>query len=117
LKPFAVVRNIVATLRYVGNGKISPDQVKVMLDARSRSVCYKAAPAKGLFLTEVGFWGEDGDDMKSYDEWVRERPHEMVRFIPVQHKMLVWPSLMPKPRRLFHDADSKVVNDVALAGY
>lgn len=47
------VRNMVGTLRLVGDGKWSPDDVRAALDARDRAAGGPTAPADGLYLTRV----------------------------------------------------------------
>lgn len=47
------VRNMVGTLRLVGEGKWSPSDVAAALAARDRRAGGPTAPARGLYLTEV----------------------------------------------------------------
>ncbi len=47
------MRNIAGTLRLVGEGKWSADDVTAALEARDRSRGGPTAPARGLYLTEV----------------------------------------------------------------
>jgi len=47
------VRNIVGTLRRVGEGKWSADDVRAALEARDRAKAGATAPACGLYLTRV----------------------------------------------------------------
>lgn len=47
------VRNIVGTLKLVGEGKWSADQVRTARDARDRTKGGPTAPADGLYLTDV----------------------------------------------------------------
>jgi tRNA pseudouridine38-40 synthase len=47
------VRNIVGTLRLVGEGKWTADDVSVALAARNRAAGGPTAPADGLYLTDV----------------------------------------------------------------
>ena len=47
------VRNIVGTLKLVGEGKWSADDVTAALEARDRREGGPTAPARGLYLTEV----------------------------------------------------------------
>jgi tRNA pseudouridine(38-40) synthase len=51
------IRNIVACLVEVGQGKMSPDYVKVILEKKDRSCAVGMAPPQGLFLVDV----EHGD--------------------------------------------------------
>ncbi len=47
------VRNLVGCLVNVGQGKITPDEVRNILIARDRSKAPQMAPAHGLYLTDV----------------------------------------------------------------
>ena len=47
------VRNIVGTLKLVGDGKWTRDNVRSALEARDRAKGGPTAPAQGLYLTEV----------------------------------------------------------------
>ena len=47
------VRNIVGTLKYVGDGKWTKDDVQSALEKRDRAAGGPTAPAAGLFLTHV----------------------------------------------------------------
>jgi tRNA pseudouridine38-40 synthase len=49
------VRNIVGTLKLVGEGRWGPDDVSAALAARSRSAAGPTAPPEGLFLAEVRY--------------------------------------------------------------
>ena len=49
------VRNMVGTLKLVGEGKWSPDDVTRALQARDRTAAGPTAPAGGLTLTGVGY--------------------------------------------------------------
>ena len=49
------VRNIVGTLKLVGEGKWSPKDVVDALDAKDRSAGGPTAPPEGLYLTEVNY--------------------------------------------------------------
>jgi tRNA pseudouridine38-40 synthase len=49
------VRNIVGTLKRVGEGSWSPQKVKDILEVRDRRCAGPTAPACGLYLTAVGF--------------------------------------------------------------
>jgi len=48
-----MVRNIVGTLIEVGRGRISPEGVRAILEAKDRRLAGPAAPARGLFLERV----------------------------------------------------------------
>lgn len=47
------VRNIVGSLKKVGQGRWKPEKIKQVLEARSRAAADMTAPAEGLYLTEV----------------------------------------------------------------
>jgi tRNA pseudouridine38-40 synthase len=49
------VRNIVGTLKLVGQGKWLPEDVRHALAARDRRAAGPTAPAAGLYLTEVAY--------------------------------------------------------------
>lgn len=49
------VRNMVGTLRKVGEGKWTPDDVTTALNARARAAAGETAPADGLYLTRVDY--------------------------------------------------------------
>ncbi len=49
------VRNMVGTLKLVGEGKWTPDQVRQALQARKREAGGATAPAEGLYLTGVSY--------------------------------------------------------------
>ncbi len=48
-----MVRNIVGTLVEIGRGRISPDRLKDILEARDRKLAGQTAPARGLFLERI----------------------------------------------------------------
>ncbi len=50
-----MVRNIVGTLADVGKGKLHPECVEAILDARDRTHAGMAAPPNGLFLVDVEY--------------------------------------------------------------
>jgi tRNA pseudouridine38-40 synthase len=50
-----MVRSIVGTLLDVGYGKINLDDFRKIIDARDRSRAGMSAPAKGLFLVDIGY--------------------------------------------------------------
>ena len=50
-----MARNIVGTLVSVGKDKISPEDLKAILEAKDRSKAGMAAPPGGLFLVEVEY--------------------------------------------------------------
>jgi tRNA pseudouridine38-40 synthase len=49
------VRNFVGTLRLVGEGKWSKDDVKAALEAKDRAKGGPTAPPDGLYLTRVSY--------------------------------------------------------------
>ena len=49
------VRNMVGTLKRVGEGTWSPDKVKEILDAKDRRSAGPTAPPCGLYLTDIRF--------------------------------------------------------------
>lgn len=49
------VRSMVGTLKYVGEGKWTPDDVRRALAACDRSACGVVAPASGLYLVGVDY--------------------------------------------------------------
>lgn len=75
-----MVRKIMATLVAVGEGKISPDDVKTILVSKDRERVPGQAPARGLFLREVKYpekWGlpESGESQflgKTHKQQERE---------------------------------------------
>lgn len=48
-----MVRNIVGTLVEIGRGKMEPEQLKTIMEARDRSLAGATAPAQGLCLVKV----------------------------------------------------------------
>lgn len=52
-----MVRSLVGTLLDVGQGKIDRNDFKQIVDARDRSQAGQSAPAKGLFLVDIGYEG------------------------------------------------------------
>lgn len=53
-----MVRSLVGTLVLVGQGKLTPRDVEVILQSRDRRKCPPVAPAQGLCLVRVGYDGE-----------------------------------------------------------
>ena len=47
------VRNMVGTLKMVGDGHLEPEDVKKILEAKKRSAAGVNAPACGLYLNKV----------------------------------------------------------------
>lgn len=52
---YKMVRNIVGTLVYVGNGKFSVEDVKSILEEKKRTEAGVTAPAHGLFLHQINY--------------------------------------------------------------
>ena len=50
-----MVRNLVGTFVLCGSGKLAPEQIPAILEARRRSAAGPTAPARGLFLAEVHY--------------------------------------------------------------
>ena len=49
------VRNIVGSLKMVGDGHLQPDDIKKILEAKNRSAAGVTAPAEGLYLSKVKY--------------------------------------------------------------
>ena len=49
------VRNFVGSLKLVGEGRWTADDLRAALEARVRAAAGPTAPACGLYLTEVGY--------------------------------------------------------------
>jgi len=49
------VRNMVGTLKMVGEGSLEPEAVKTILEAKDRTKAGATAPASGLYLTEIKY--------------------------------------------------------------
>lgn len=54
---YNMVRIIIGTLLETGNGQREPESIRVALNERNRNLSGKIVPAKGLFLTGVGYLG------------------------------------------------------------
>jgi tRNA pseudouridine38-40 synthase len=52
---YNMVRNIVGTLVEIGRGKIKPEDIKEITDAKDRKAAGPTAPAKGLCLVKVTY--------------------------------------------------------------
>lgn len=50
-----MVRNIVGTLSMVGEGKIKPEDMKKILEAKNRAAAGVTAPAEGLYFMKVDY--------------------------------------------------------------
>ncbi len=48
-----MARNIVGTLVDIGKGRIEPEKIKEILEAKDRRAAGKTAPARGLFLEKI----------------------------------------------------------------
>ncbi len=60
-----MVRTVVGTLVRVGEGKLEPQDVRTMLEARKRSVLSQPAPARGLTLERVSYGTRSGSGGRS----------------------------------------------------
>lgn len=49
------VRNIVGTLKMVGDGRLQPEDIKTILEAKERKAAGPTAPACGLYLSKVTY--------------------------------------------------------------
>jgi tRNA pseudouridine38-40 synthase len=49
------VRNLVGSLKFVGEGKWTPDDIAAVLEARDRTKAGPTAPAEGLYLVGVDY--------------------------------------------------------------
>jgi tRNA pseudouridine38-40 synthase len=49
------VRSFVGSLKHVGEGRWTPDDVAAALEARDRARCGVIAPARGLYLVRVDY--------------------------------------------------------------
>ena len=50
-----MVRSIVGTMIEIGSGKMEPEEIRAVIEAKDRSRAGTSAPAKGLFLVDVGY--------------------------------------------------------------
>lgn len=57
---YHMVRIIAGTLILIGRGKLAPDQMKAILEARDRARAGPTAPPEGLFLDKVYYRRESG---------------------------------------------------------
>ncbi len=57
---YTMVRTIVGTLLEVGNGKRTPENLKILLTQKNRSLAGPTVPAKGLCLVQIYFSPERG---------------------------------------------------------
>lgn len=54
------VRSIVGSLELVGEGRWSPDDIRLALETRDRKACGPVAPAHGLYLVKVDYPQDEG---------------------------------------------------------
>ncbi len=59
-----MVRAIVGTLLNVGLGKMKPEEIKTVIESKSRSEAGVSVPAKGLYLTQVSYPKNIFDEQK-----------------------------------------------------
>jgi len=52
---YKMVRSIVGALVAVGEGKLTPERMRTILDSRHRTAAVTTAPAQGLFLVKVKY--------------------------------------------------------------
>ena len=50
-----MVRAIVGTLVEVGRGRLSPEDVRRIIEAKDRCSAGESVPAKGLFLVDIKY--------------------------------------------------------------
>ncbi len=50
-----MVRAIVGTMVDIGSGKIAPQDLRKVIEAKERNAAGTSAPAQGLFLVDVGY--------------------------------------------------------------
>jgi tRNA pseudouridine38-40 synthase len=62
------VRSMVGTLRLVGDGRWTADDVRAALAARDRKACGPVAPADGLYLTRVDYRTAE-EDIAAASAW------------------------------------------------
>lgn len=58
-----MVRNIMGCLVAVGRGKVTPQDVRCILEGRDRSAAPATAPARGLCMERVFYSAEGGEDV------------------------------------------------------
>lgn len=56
------VRNMVGTLKMVGEGKLAPSDVKRILDSKDRTQAGPTAPACGLYLMKISYHKDNKED-------------------------------------------------------
>lgn len=52
---YHMVRNMVGTLKLIGEGKLAPQEIQSILLAKDRRLAGATAPPEGLYLTEIGY--------------------------------------------------------------
>ena len=52
---YNMVRIIAGTLVEVGSGKIKPEEIKSIIEAKDRAMAGKTLPPQGLFLVSVNY--------------------------------------------------------------
>lgn len=67
----SMVRSIVGLCLGVGQGKLSPTDAVLLLDAKERTSEFKVAPARGLTLVEIGY--PPDDELAARAEQTRRR--------------------------------------------
>ena len=55
LVPHHQIRNIAGSLRMVGEGKLTPEDVRRILEAKDRTQAAAMAPASGLYFVRVDY--------------------------------------------------------------
>jgi tRNA pseudouridine38-40 synthase len=69
-----MIRIMMGTLLDVGRGKLEPDDVKAILEARDRKQASKTLSPHALCLLEVGYMASSGKDASSSDERLDSLP-------------------------------------------
>jgi tRNA pseudouridine38-40 synthase len=69
-----MVRIIMGTLLDVGRGKLTPDDLKVILEARDRKQASKTLSPHALCLLEVGYMASSGKNASSSEERLDSLP-------------------------------------------
>ncbi len=54
------IRSFAGTLKLAGEGKMSPQDVRAALEARSRAACGPVAPPEGLYFMQVDYPDQPG---------------------------------------------------------
>lgn len=61
---YKMIRSIVGTLVFVGDGRLKAEEFKEILSMKNRSMAYDTAPPHGLFLANVYY---EGDEFGKFD--------------------------------------------------